>query len=55
MKKRIARARTYVTGEGMGPFLIRSVAGTGAVQLAGMVVGFLVVVPKHREDAGTRP
>lgn len=48
MKERISRARTYVLGEGLGPFLIRAVAGSGAVQLGGMVVGFLVGVQLAR-------
>ena len=48
MKDRISRARSYVTGKGLGPFLIRAVAGSGAVQLAGMVVAFLVGVQLAR-------
>jgi O-antigen/teichoic acid export membrane protein len=48
MRQRIARARSYVTGEGLGAFLVRSVAGTGAVQLLGMAVGFLVGVQLAR-------
>lgn len=48
MKERINRARRYVTGEGLGPFLVRSVAGSGAVQLAGMVATFLVGVQLAR-------
>ena len=48
MKERISRARTYVTGQGLGPFLVRSVAGSGAVQLAGMVLTFLVGVQLAR-------
>jgi O-antigen/teichoic acid export membrane protein len=48
MMGRIDRARTYVTGNGLGPFLIRAVAGSGAVQLAGMVVAFLVGVQLAR-------
>lgn len=42
------RARRYLTGEGLGPFLIRSVAGSGAVQLGGMVATFLVGVQLAR-------
>ena len=48
MKERIGRARRYVTGQGLGPFLVRSVAGSGAVQLAGMVLTFLVGVQLAR-------
>lgn len=48
MKDRISRVRTYVLGAGLGPFLIRAVAGSGAVQLGGMVVAFLVGVQLAR-------
>lgn len=48
MKERISRARTYVTGQGLGPYLVRSIAGSGAVQLAGMVLTFLVGVQLAR-------
>lgn len=44
----VGRARQYVTGEGLGPFLVRSVAGSGAVQLGGMVASFLVGVQLAR-------
>ena len=46
--KLIRSGRAYWTGEGLGSFLVRSVAGTGAVQLAGMAVGFLVGVQLAR-------
>lgn len=48
MKERISRARTYVTGQGLGPYLVRSIAGSGAVQLAGMVLTFLVGIQLAR-------
>jgi O-antigen/teichoic acid export membrane protein len=48
VKERIDRARTYVTGEGLGPFLVRAVAGTGAVRIASMVASFLVGVQLAR-------
>jgi O-antigen/teichoic acid export membrane protein len=37
-----------VFSEGLGPFLVRSVAGSGAVQLAGMFAAFLVGVQLAR-------
>jgi O-antigen/teichoic acid export membrane protein len=40
----IIRARDYFRGEGLGPVLIRSVAGGGAVQLGGTLATFLVAV-----------
>jgi O-antigen/teichoic acid export membrane protein len=46
--ERFNRARTYVFSAGMGPYLIRSVAGTGAVQFGGMAAGFLVGVQLAR-------
>ena len=48
ISKLIRTARAYWTGEGLGSFFVRSVAGTGAVQLAGMAVGFLVGVQLAR-------
>ena len=48
MKERLKRARIYVTGEGLGPFLVRSVAGSSAVQLGGMILTFLVGVQLAR-------
>jgi len=48
MKRWIAGARSYLSGEGLGAFLVRSVAGTGIVQLAGMIVGFVVGVQLAR-------
>jgi O-antigen/teichoic acid export membrane protein len=48
MKQRISRARRYVTGGGLGPFLVRSVAGSGVVQLGGMIATFLVGVQLAR-------
>jgi O-antigen/teichoic acid export membrane protein len=46
--ERIGRARDYLFSEGLGPFLVRSVAGTGVVQLCGMALGFLVGVQLAR-------
>lgn len=46
--ERFNRARTYVTSPGLGPFIIRSVAGSGAVQLAGMALTFLMGVQLAR-------
>lgn len=48
MRERINRARTYVTGEGLGPLLVRSVAGSGTVQIASMAASFLVGVQLAR-------
>jgi O-antigen/teichoic acid export membrane protein len=45
---RANRARAYVFAEGLGPFLVRSVAGGGAVQLVGMALSFLVGVQLAR-------
>lgn len=44
----IRRVRNYVAADGLGPFLVRSVAGSGAVQLGGMALGFLVGVQLAR-------
>ena len=35
-----AAASRWLSGEGLGPFLVRSVAGTGAARLAGMAASF---------------
>lgn len=48
MKERFHRARTYVTGDGLGPFLVRAVAGSGAVRIASMLASFLVGVQLAR-------
>ena len=42
IRDQTSRAIDYVLGGGLGPSLIRSVAGTSAVQVAGMFVTFLV-------------
>jgi O-antigen/teichoic acid export membrane protein len=42
------RARAYVFGQGLGPFLVRSVAGTGVVQFCGMALGFVIGVQLAR-------
>jgi O-antigen/teichoic acid export membrane protein len=44
----LSRGRDYVAGEGLGPFLVRSVAGTGAVRLAAMAASFVVGVQLAR-------
>ena len=36
MRTRVDSFRQYLLGAGLGPFLIRSTAGSGAVQIAGM-------------------
>ena len=46
--ERFDRARAYVFGPSLGAFLVRSVAGTGIVQLCGMALGFLVGVQLAR-------
>ncbi|MEO7277716.1 MAG: oligosaccharide flippase family protein, partial [Sphingomicrobium sp.] len=54
--KRISRGRAYFAGSGLGPMLLRNVAGTGAVRLAAMAASFLVGVQLARmlgvEDYG---
>lgn len=44
----IRRAISYARGEGLGPFLLRAVAGSGAVQLAGRVMTFFVGIQLAR-------
>ena len=46
--ERLSRGRAYLFGPGLGPFLVRSVAGTGVIQLWGMAFGFLVGVQLAR-------
>lgn len=48
MRNRLGTFRLYLLGGGLGPFLIRSLAGSGAVQIAGMAVTFLVGVQLAR-------
>jgi O-antigen/teichoic acid export membrane protein len=48
MKDRIGRARIYLSGEGLGPFLVRAAAGTGAVRIGAMLASFLVGVQLAR-------
>lgn len=48
MRGRISGTLNYVLSEGLGPFLVRAVAGSGAVQIAGMLVTFLVGVQLAR-------
>lgn len=42
--ERLNRGRAYVTADGLGPFLVRSVAGSGVVRIASMVASFVVGV-----------
>lgn len=44
----LSRGRSYVSGAGLRPFLVRSLAGTGAVQMASMAASFLVGVQLAR-------
>jgi O-antigen/teichoic acid export membrane protein len=46
--KRFNRWTSYLLAEGLGPFLIRSLAGSGVVQICGMFVTFLVGVQLAR-------
>lgn len=48
IRKRISTAHAYITGEGLGPMLVRSVAGTAVVRLAAMGASFLVGVQLAR-------
>lgn len=48
MRIRLGKFRHYLFGGGLGPFLIRSLAGSGAVQLAGMAVTLLVGIQLAR-------
>lgn len=48
IRDRIIRARHYVTGAGLGPLLVRAVAGSGAVQLLAMVGTFIVGIQLAR-------
>ncbi|MES2119076.1 MAG: flippase [Pseudomonadota bacterium] len=48
MRKRISTAHAYVRGEGLGPLLIRSIAGTGVVRLGAMAASFVVGVQLAR-------
>lgn len=48
MRERIRGAREYISSSGLGPFLVRSVAGTGAVRVASMMASFGVGVQLAR-------
>lgn len=48
MRARVIKLRKYVGASGLGPFLIRSTAGSGAVQISGMLLTFLVGVQLAR-------
>jgi O-antigen/teichoic acid export membrane protein len=48
VRQRIKHAHAYVIGEGLGPLLIRSVAGTGLVRIGAMAASFLVGVQLAR-------
>lgn len=38
---RFHQTRTYLAGQGLGPFLLRSIIGSGAIRLASMAIAFL--------------
>lgn len=44
----ISRIRTYLTGEGLGPTLVKAVTGSAGLRIAGMGFGFLVGVQLAR-------
>ncbi len=44
IRKRVSDARAYLSADGLGPFLVRALAGSGAVQLVGMGFTFLTGV-----------
>lgn len=48
IRNRIAHARRFISGDGLGSYLARSLAGSGAVQLIAMVFTFLVGVQLAR-------
>jgi O-antigen/teichoic acid export membrane protein len=45
---RLSRLTSYVTGAGLGPLLVRSVAGSGVVRVAAMVASFAVGIQLAR-------
>lgn len=49
MRKVVNRARAYLEADGLGPLLVRAVAGAGAVQIGAMLASFLVGVQLARE------
>jgi len=48
VRSRISKLARYVRSGGLGPFLVRAMAGSGVVQLAGMLVTFLVGIQLAR-------
>ncbi|HEX5184739.1 MAG TPA: flippase [Allosphingosinicella sp.] len=48
IRDRLARLFHYARGEGLGPFMIRAVTGSGVLQIGGMAVSFLVGVQLAR-------
>src|SRR5690242_2452174 len=46
--ERIRQTRSFLAGEGLGPFLVRALAGSGAVRLAAMAGSFAVGVQLAR-------
>lgn len=48
MREQVKRARAYVGGGGLGPFLVRAVAGSGAVRVGSMLASFTVGVQLAR-------
>jgi len=47
-RRMISRIRTYLTGEGLGPTLVKAVTGSAGLRIAGMGFGFLVGVQLAR-------
>lgn len=43
-----SRAKRYLTSEGLGPFLVRALAGTGAVRIGSVIASFAVGVQLAR-------
>ncbi len=41
-REQVGRLKRYLLGSGLGPFLIRASAGSGAIHAAGMLLAFLV-------------
>lgn len=46
--ERISQTRSFLKGEGLGPFLVRALAGSGAVRLAAMAGSFAVGIELAR-------
>jgi O-antigen/teichoic acid export membrane protein len=48
VRKHIGKAHRYLKGGGLGPYLVKALAGTGALRMAAMVAGFGVGVQLAR-------